>query len=313
MSKAIIVEGVSKRFILHHEKERAASRSPLSRITGAFQRQTTPGPDEVFWALRDINFEVEQGQRMAIVGRNGAGKSTLLKILSRVMSPTEGRIQIRGRLSSLLEVGTGFHPDLTGRENIYLNGAVLGMPRAEVRRKFDAMVDFAEVEAFLDTPVKHYSSGMYVRLAFSVSAFLEPDIVILDEVLSVGDAGFQKKSLRKLREITDECRTVILVSHSMPAVRDFCNRALMIENGRTRGIIDVEEAVAEYDAENRVEEAIELTTRWVAPPHDGGAIDLGRLVQVRLADAKGDDVGTDFSFDQRLWLEICVDIQEPSE
>jgi lipopolysaccharide transport system ATP-binding protein len=313
VSKSIIVEGISKKFTLHHEKERASSGNPLARLASLFQRKTTNESDEVFWALRDISFEVEQGQRMAIVGRNGAGKSTLLKILSRVMSPTEGRIQIHGRLSSLLEVGTGFHPDLTGRENIYLNGAVLGMSRAEVRRKFDAMVDFAEVEAFLDTPVKHYSSGMYVRLAFSVSAFLEPDIVILDEVLSVGDAGFQKKSLRKLREITSEGRTVILVSHSMPAVRDFCTRALLIENGRTRGVVDVEEAVASYDAENRVEESTQLCAKWVAPPVNDSAKDVGRLTHLRLSDAKGNDVAPEFPYDRPVWVELGFEIQELSE
>lgn len=248
MSKSVIVERVSKKFTLHHEKERAngSSRGALSRLSGLFQRSTRDEDDEVFWALRDISFEVEQGERLAIVGRNGAGKSTLLKILSRVMSPSEGRIQIRGRLSSLLEVGTGFHPDLTGRENIYLNGAVLGMSRAEVRRKFDAIVDFAEVERFLDTPVKRYSSGMYVRLAFAVSAFLEPDIVVLDEVLSVGDAAFQHKSYAKMRELAAEGRTVLFVSHSMSAVKELCETAILIENGRIKEKTKVDQAVGDY-------------------------------------------------------------------
>lgn len=247
MSKSVIVEGISKKFTLHHEKERAgkAHRGVL-RVFDAFRRTTTAEPDEVFWALRDISFELEQGERLAIVGRNGAGKSTLLKILSRVMSPTEGRIQIRGRLSSLLEVGTGFHPDLTGRENVYLNGAVLGMTRTEVHRKFDAIVDFAEVEAFLDTPVKHYSSGMYVRLAFAVSAFLEPDIVVLDEVLAVGDAMFQKKSYAKMRQLASEGRTVLFVSHSMSAVKELCDTAIVIEQGRMTEKTKVSEAVKSY-------------------------------------------------------------------
>lgn len=246
MSKSVIVEGISKRFTLHHEKERAQRGGALARLGSMFQRQTTDEPDEVFWALKDISFEVEQGERMAIVGRNGAGKSTLLKILSRVMSPTEGRIQIHGRLSSLLEVGTGFHPDLTGRENIYLNGAVLGMSRAEVRRKFDAIVDFAEVERFLDTPVKRYSSGMYVRLAFAVSAFLEPDIVVLDEVLSVGDAAFQQKSYAKMRELASEGRTVLFVSHSMSAVKELCETAILIEHGRIKQKTRVDDAIGDY-------------------------------------------------------------------
>jgi lipopolysaccharide transport system ATP-binding protein len=247
MSKSIIVEGVSKKFKLHHEKNREGNGGgPLKRLASVFQRQSQAGQDEDFWCLRDINFDVEQGERLAIVGRNGAGKSTLLKILSRVMSPTEGRIQIRGRLSSLLEVGTGFHPDLTGRENIYLNGAVLGMSRAEVRRKFDAIVDFAEIENFLDTPVKHYSSGMYVRLAFAVSAFLEPDIVVLDEVLSVGDAGFQRKSYAKMRELASEGRTVLFVSHSMSAVKELCDTALMLERGRITEKMRVDDVVKKY-------------------------------------------------------------------
>lgn len=247
MSKSVIVDRISKKFTLHHEKERAnGARGPLARLSGLIQPRTTEEPDEVFWALKDISFEVEEGERLAIVGRNGAGKSTLLKILSRVMSPTEGSIRIRGRLSSLLEVGTGFHPDLTGRENIYLNGAVLGMSRAEVRRKFDAIVDFAEVERFLDTPVKHYSSGMYVRLAFAVSAFLEPDIVVLDEVLSVGDAAFQQKSYAKMRELAAEGRTVLFVSHSMAAVKELCESAILIDKGRIKEKTKVEQAVGDY-------------------------------------------------------------------
>jgi lipopolysaccharide transport system ATP-binding protein len=247
VTKSVVVDRISKTFTLHHEKERAnGARGLRSRLPGLLQSQTTDAPDEVFWALKDISFEVEEGERLAIVGRNGAGKSTLLKILSRVMSPTSGTIQIRGRLSSLLEVGTGFHPDLTGRENIYLNGAVLGMTRAEVRRKFDAIVDFAEVERFLDTPVKHYSSGMYVRLAFAASAFLEPDIVVLDEVLSVGDAGFQQKSYAKMRELAAEGRTVLFVSHSMGAVKELCDSAILIDKGRVKEKTKVDQAVGDY-------------------------------------------------------------------
>ncbi len=246
MSKSIIVEGISKKFRIHHEEERRSEKSGLFGrvLRGAGSRDASS--DEDFWALRDISFDVEQGERMAIVGRNGAGKSTLLKILSRVMSPTEGRIEIRGRLSSLLEVGTGFHPELTGRENVYLNGALLGMSRAEVRKKFDAIVDFAEVERFLDTPVKRYSSGMYVRLAFAVSAFLEPDIVVLDEVLSVGDARFQQKSYAKMRELASQGRTVLFVSHSMNAVKDLCETAVLIEHGRIKGKTRVDDAIGDY-------------------------------------------------------------------
>lgn len=248
MCKSIIVEGISKKFRIHHEKERDGERRGLfgKLLGGGLRADKNSASDEDFWALRDISFEVNQGERLAIVGRNGAGKSTLLKILSRVMSPTEGQIKIHGRLSSLLEVGTGFHPDLTGRENVYLNGALLGMSRAEVRQKFDAIVEFAEVERFLDTPVKRYSSGMYVRLAFAVSAFLEPDIVVLDEVLSVGDAKFQQKSYAKMRELASQGRTVLFVSHSMSAVKDLCETAILIEHGCIKEKTQVDDAIGDY-------------------------------------------------------------------
>lgn len=248
MSKSIVVENLSKSFVLSHQT-RSASKpafgSLFSRLNSRLSRQASQ-EQEIFWALRDVGFEVEEGERLAIVGRNGAGKSTLLKILSRVMAPTTGTVKIRGRLSSLLEVGTGFHPELTGRENIYLNGAILGMRNAEVRRKFDAIVDFAEIERFLDTPVKHYSSGMYVRLAFAVSAFLEPDIVVLDEVLSVGDANFQKKSYAKMQELAADGRTVLFVSHSMGAVKELCESAIVLDKGIASEKTKVERAVGTY-------------------------------------------------------------------
>lgn len=260
MSKAIVVENLSKSYLLKHRAAQAPAQKSLrdtvgrglsSLLRGGGQRSRGSRGDveteEVFWALRDINFEVEQGERVAIIGRNGAGKSTLLKILSRVVSPSTGSVRIRGRLSSLLEVGTGFHPELTGRENVFLNGALLGMSQAEVRRKFDEIVDFAEIERFLDTPVKRYSSGMYVRLAFAVSAFLEPDIIVLDEVLAVGDAAFQKKCQGKMRQLAAEGRTVLFVSHSMGAVKEMCDTALILEGGRvSNGKVSVDEAVLSY-------------------------------------------------------------------
>jgi lipopolysaccharide transport system ATP-binding protein len=184
------------------------------------------------WALRDLNFEVEQGEVLAVIGRNGAGKSTLLKVLARITAPTTGQIRLRGRVASLLEVGTGFHPELTGRENVFLNGAILGMRREEIRRKFDEIVAFAEVERFIDTPVKRYSSGMHVRLAFAVAAHLEPEILIVDEVLAVGDAAFQKKCLGKMGDVAREGRTVLFVSHNMAAVRKLCSRGVLLEQGR---------------------------------------------------------------------------------
>lgn len=202
--------------------------NPLLRI-GETDHGNRDG--EELWALRDVSFTVQQGEVLGIIGRNGAGKSTLLKILSRVTAPTSGRIRVKGRIASLLEVGTGFHPELTGRENIYLNGAILGMKRDEITRKFDEIVDFAGVEKFIDTPVKRYSSGMYVRLAFAVAAHLEPEILVVDEVLAVGDAEFQKKCLGKMGEVADEGRTVLFVSHNMAAVESLCSRAILLDSG----------------------------------------------------------------------------------
>ncbi len=233
----IRARGLGKRYVIGHQAERESylslrevvsrnartlARSAIDLVRG---RPNIAGDEvEDFWALRDIDFAIRRGEVVGVIGRNGAGKSTLLKILSRITEPTEGRVEIRGRVASLLEVGTGFHPELTGRENIYLNGAILGMTHAEIRRKFDEIVAFAEVERFLDTPVKRYSSGMYVRLAFAVAAHLEPEILIVDEVLAVGDAEFQKKCLGKMGEVAGHGRTVLFVSHNMAAVQTLCPR-----------------------------------------------------------------------------------------
>ena len=203
---------------------------------------------EEFWALRDVSFDINAGDRVGIIGRNGSGKSTLLKILSRITEPTTGQIRLRGRVASLLEVGTGFHPELTGRENIYLNGAILGMSRTEIARKFDEIVEFAEVEKFLDTPVKRYSSGMYVRLAFAVAAHLEPEILVVDEVLAVGDATFQKKCLGKMREVGREGRTVLFVSHNMAAVKQLCDRGIWLKSGELQGIGPMQKIIDGYMA-----------------------------------------------------------------
>ena len=201
---------------------------------------------EEFWALKDINFEIKQGDRVGIIGRNGAGKSTLLKILSRITEPTTGKIHLRGRVASLLEVGTGFHPELTGRENIFLNGAIMGMSKWEIKKKFDEIVEFAEVEKFLDTPVKRYSSGMYVRLAFAVAAHLEPEILIVDEVLAVGDAQFQKKCLGKMEDVGKEGRTVLFVSHNMNVINQLCNKSILLSKGQTFLIGKTEDAINIY-------------------------------------------------------------------
>jgi lipopolysaccharide transport system ATP-binding protein len=251
MSETVIaVESLCKRYLIQHtpgargykrymalrdvigDEVRNFARKALGAVRG---RQVFPAREiEEFWALKDVSFDVKQGEVLGIIGHNGAGKSTLLKILSRITEPTAGRVTLRGRVASLLEVGTGFHPELTGRENIYLNGAILGMSRAEIRRKFDEIVAFAEVERFLDTPVKRYSSGMYVRLAFAVAAHLEPEILIVDEVLAVGDAEFQKKCLGKMGDVSQAGRTVLLVSHNMRAIQQLCSRAILLENGNLR-------------------------------------------------------------------------------
>ena len=245
---AIIVDGISKRYRIGAAKERyVALRDVISRrVKRLFGRgQATPTSQD-FWALRDVSFEVKRGECVGIIGRNGAGKSTLLKILSRITEPTEGEIRLRGRVGSLLEVGTGFHPELTGRENIYLNGAVLGMGRKEIARKFDEIVAFAEVEKFLETPVKYYSSGMYTRLAFAVAAHLEPEILIVDEVLAVGDAQFQQKCLGKMGEVTRQGRTVLFVSHNMQAVSTLCTAAIRLSQGCMMRSGDVRQVVSDY-------------------------------------------------------------------
>ena len=234
----ISVAGLGKRYYLSHQERHDTLRDSLTHgFRGLWRRFSAGGgatPEgEEFWALRDVSFDVHQGDVVGIIGRNGAGKSTLLKILSRITEPTTGRATIRGRVASLLEVGTGFHPELSGRENIFLNGAILGMSREEIRRKFDEIVAFAEVERFLDTQVKHYSSGMYVRLAFSVAAHLEPEILIVDEVLAVGDIQFQKKCLGKMQDVArDEGRTVLFVSHNLGALQALCRQAILLEGGR---------------------------------------------------------------------------------
>ena len=231
MIPAIHVESLSKLYKIGHLRRRSDTlRDQLVASLRGMWRRKPVGEDEI-WALKNVSFEVQPGEVVGVIGRNGAGKSTLLKILARITEPTSGRAVINGRVGSLLEVGTGFHPELTGRENIYLNGAILGMRRQEINRRFDEIVAFSEIEKFLDTPVKRYSSGMYVRLAFAVAAHLEPEILLVDEVLAVGDAAFQKKCLGKMGEVAKLGRTVLFVSHSMAAIRNLCARSLWINNG----------------------------------------------------------------------------------
>ncbi|HEX8568019.1 MAG TPA: ABC transporter ATP-binding protein [Pyrinomonadaceae bacterium] len=243
LSKQYVIGGRQEPYATFRESLVNAARLPLNMI----KRRPKENTDHRFWALKDVSFEVKPGEVVGIIGRNGAGKSTLLKILSRITEPTVGRIELYGRVGSLLEVGTGFHPELTGRENIYLNGAILGMRREEIAKKFDEIVDFAEIEDFLDTPVKRYSSGMYTRLAFAVAANLEPEILIVDEVLAVGDAEFQKKCLGKMKSVSDnEGRTILFVSHNMSAVKTICRRGIMLKGGSLQFDGDAVSAVDFY-------------------------------------------------------------------
>ena len=249
---AIKVYNLSKMYRIGEKQERYYTfRDTLTNIALAPFRclrriGKPPKEEEIIWALKDVSFEVKRGEVIGIIGRNGAGKTTLLKILSRITEPTEGHAEIHGRVGSLLEVGTGFHPELTGRENIFLNGAILGMKKTEINRKFDEIVAFAEIEKFMDTPVKRYSSGMYVRLAFAVAAHLEPEILLVDEVLSVGDAAFQKKCLGKMRTVSKAGRTVLFVSHSMPAIENLCERVLWIDQGSIVRDGEARKVVAQY-------------------------------------------------------------------
>jgi lipopolysaccharide transport system ATP-binding protein len=258
MSDTVIkVENLSKKYMIRHQQAQqyTALRDVIAdgfksvgrRLSGAKQDPAMGSTQEEFWALKDVSFEVKQGDRVGIIGRNGAGKSTLLKILSRIVEPTIGEITLNGRVASLLEVGTGFHPELTGRENVYLNGAILGMGKVEIKKKFDGIVDFAEVAKFIDMPVKHYSSGMYVRLAFAVAAYLEPEILIVDEVLAVGDTAFQKKCLGKMEDVADkEGRTVLFVSHNMGAMNQLCNKGIYLLGGKIEGIGQIDQTITKY-------------------------------------------------------------------
>lgn len=258
---AIRAEGLGKRYRIGETQTYKALRDTLTDIlhapvrmvsslrNGRLSASSPESSDSTIWAVKDVSFEVRQGEAVGIIGRNGAGKSTLLKLLSRITEPTEGRAEIRGRVGSLLEVGTGFHPELTGRENVYLNGAILGMRKREIDRKFDEIVDFAEVEKFIDTPVKHYSSGMYLRLAFAVAAHLEREILLVDEVLAVGDAAFQKKCLGKMGEVAQEGRTVLFVSHNIGAVTQLCPSAILLNQGSVAATGPSTDVVESYFAD----------------------------------------------------------------
>ncbi len=250
MNTVIKAEHISKKYILRHEHAEKY-KTFAGMLTGWTKKLTETSSKEDFWALNDVSFDIKQGERVGIIGRNGAGKSTLLKILSRIVTPTKGRIEITGRVASLLEVGTGFHPELSGRENIFLNGSILGMSKSEIQRKFDEIVAFAEVERFLDTPVKRYSSGMYVRLAFAVAAHLEPEILIVDEVLAVGDASFQRKCLGKMNDVAGQGRTVLFVSHNMGQIKALCEKTIVLKKGEISFIGSTGEGINHYYEESK--------------------------------------------------------------
>ncbi|MGI8501740.1 MAG: ABC transporter ATP-binding protein, partial [Hassallia sp.] len=298
----IRVENLSKKYILGQQKEGSSSYKSLreSMSNGAKSlggKLLKPGSkkdlnpsDQEFWALKDVSFEIKQGDRVGFIGRNGAGKSTLLKVLSRITEPTSGSIRIKGRVASLLEVGTGFHPELTGRENIFLNGAILGMSKVDITRKFDEIVAFAEVEKFLDTPVKRYSSGMYVRLAFAVAAHLEPEILIVDEVLAVGDSSFQKKCLGKMEDVGKEGRTVLFVSHSMETVTRLCNTAVLLKNGSVQASGRTDKVISAYLKSDFGTTARRMWNDIKRAPGN----DVVRLVEVK---AHGEDAEITDSFD----------------
>ncbi len=273
---AIKVEGLGKKYLLRHQaggrSRYVALRDVLAdRFKGLLSRKPETGNRkslEEFWALKDVSFEVKQGEAVGIIGRNGAGKSTLLKLLSRITEPARGRIEIDGRVASLLEVGTGFHPELTGRENIFLNGAILGMHRSEIRKKFDEIVAFAEVERFLDTPVKHFSSGMYMRLAFAVAAHLEPEILVVDEVLAVGDAQFQKKCLGKMQNVSQGGRTVLFVSHNMEAITRLCARCIYLVKGELKMQGETRQVIKAYSEQSK-QAASEIDLTPLRRAHEG--------------------------------------------
>jgi lipopolysaccharide transport system ATP-binding protein len=327
MSETVIaVKDLSKRYLIEHTpdaqgyKRYTALRDVIGDEVGNFARKVLatarrqvfhPREVEEFWALKDVSFEVKQGEVLGIIGRNGAGKSTLLKILSRITEPTAGRVTLRGRVASLLEVGTGFHPELTGRENIYLNGAILGMSRAEIRRKFDEIVAFAEVEKFLLTPVKRYSSGMYVRLAFAVAAHLEPEILVIDEVLAVGDAEFQQKCLGKMSDVARESRTVLFVSHNMGAIRTLTRQCILLDRGRIVASGDTESVIQKYLSRLLDAKAITLRSknldafrRWRRedPP--------ARIAVVEIDGSRSDDTGVlpEIPFGSKLTFRVFLDV-----
>jgi lipopolysaccharide transport system ATP-binding protein len=301
-SIAISVTGLGKKYTIAHNSTRPTTlrEAVVERLRHPFGNGRTE--HESFWALRDVNFEIRQGEVVGFIGRNGAGKSTLLKLLSRITGPTTGTIDIHGRIASLLEVGTGFHPELTGRENVYLNGAVLGMSHREIASKFDEIVAFAEVEQFLDTPVKRYSSGMYVRLAFAVAAHLEPEIMIVDEVLSVGDASFQKKCMGKMKDFSGHGRTILFVSHNMNAVNRLCQRAVLMEHGKVIADGPASQVTSSY---LQIDQGTVACREWPDLSQAPG----NEVVRLRAARARSDDGQASGSCDIRRPIALEMEFE----
>jgi lipopolysaccharide transport system ATP-binding protein len=320
MSDTVIsVENLGKKYIISHQQENSgryrykALRDVIADrakfLTKSLMQHSSPKiPNpacEEFWALKDVSFKIQQGEAIGVIGRNGAGKSTLLKVLSRITEPTNGRITIKGRVASLLEVGTGFHPELTGRENIYLNGSVLGMSRVEIKKKFDEIVAFAEVEKFLDTPVKRYSSGMYVRLAFSVAAYLEPEILIVDEVLAVGDSAFQKKCLGKMEDVSSkEGRTVLFVSHSMQAIAQLTKRCILLSKGKIQFDGNTDKAVRLYIAGSKTSD--EQSAYYQAPLDKTG----NHIAWARVHSSEGEGI---HSWGEPIIFEFALNVPDPKD
>jgi lipopolysaccharide transport system ATP-binding protein len=285
LSKQYCIGGKQEEYKTLRDTLARAFTEPLRLLSSVAKRRPTATAKETIWALKDVSFEVKRGEVVGIIGQNGAGKSTLLKILSRITEPTEGYAEVHGRVGSLLEVGTGFHPELTGRENIYLNGAILGMKKTEIERKFDEIVAFAEIEKFVDTPVKRYSSGMHMRLAFSVAAHLEPDILLVDEVLAVGDYRFQQKCLRKMSEVSHEGRTILFVSHNMSAVKRLCENTVLLQSGQVRFKGSSGDCIRIYLESDETDNPTEIDTRSLRrPPGLGKSL---CFLQVRLRSTNG--------------------------
>ena len=315
MAPMIEVKGLSKSYVIGHSGPHAYKRLSEGMMAWTTHPIRTAREvrreKELFWALRDVSFSVEKGEVVGLIGKNGAGKSTLLKIISMITYPTAGKITLRGRVGSLLEIGTGFHPELSGRENIYMNGAILGMKRSEIDSSFDDIVKFAEMEKFLDTPVKRYSSGMYVRLGFAVAAHLQPEILLVDEVLAVGDAQFQKKCLGKIKDVSQGGKTVLFVSHNMPVVEGLCEKAVLIDEGKLAMMGDSRDVISEYMRILSLFKGNDLSDQSIKRSGDG----MARFTWIELVDEKKDQLASvierrPFRIVLRLKVESSVDVQD---